>query len=437
MKVKVEIEEQKLWRRVLSIEVAAEDVAKEYEKVARRVAKKVSLPGFRKGKVPTTVVRKSFKAELDQEFLETFVPKAFSRALDETGLDPVTEPKFEDLSFGEERPLSFKADFEMRPTIELTGIKGIAIDREVPEVSDEQVDAVVEDFRKGRGELEEVERASVDGDVLLLDYHGIDEADKPIPGREVKDYVLELGAGRVVEEFETAVRGAEPGQSRVAEISYPEDYEDKELAGSTVRYRITVKTVQERRFPELTDELVVEATELKTVDELREKVRAELTLQADQSANERLEHELLEKVVDGHPFDAPQTLVEGLLEDFVQHRKQEAKYRGDDPEAVDPDQMKESHREGAERQVRRMLLIDAIAREEKIQVEEIELRERIFRMSQMRGESPKKLIKGLGGDRFIHRMSREIRDKKVLAFLRENAEITEKSVPAKTGGNES
>ncbi|MBZ0267190.1 trigger factor [bacterium] len=433
MNVKVEVEEQESWRRILTIEVPAEDVEKEYQQVAARVAKKVKLPGFRKGKVPATVVRKSFKGELDQEFLETVVPRAFGRALDETGIDPVSEPKFEELSFGEGRPLSFKADFDARPEFEIQGLTGLTADKEVPEVADAQVDEVVERFRKGHGELEEVDREAIQGDVLLLDYQAVEDDGTPIPGRQVKDYVLELGAGRVVEAFEETVAGATPGATRFAEVPYPEDYHDKTLAGTTARYEITVRKVQERRFPELTDALVAEKTDLKDIEELRGKIREEIVLEADRGAVERLERALLEKVVDANPFDAPQALVAGLLDDFAQQRRSEAQYQGEDPDAVNVEELKSANRDGAERQVRRMLVLDAIARREEIQVADEELRERVMQMAMMQGVQPRKLIEEFGGDRFLRRLSREIRDKKVLAFLVENAEITTKTVPAAPG----
>jgi len=435
VKVNVQVEEQESWRRVLSIEVPADVAEQEYTRVAQRVARKVRIDGFRKGKVPVSVVRKSFKAELDQEFLETVVPKAFGSALDETGIDPVTEPKFEELSFGDQRPLSFKADFEARPEIELQGLRGLQAEKQIPEVTDDQVDDVVENFRKGQATLEEVDREAIDGDVLLLDYEAVDENDEPLPGRKVADYVLELGAGRVVEPFESSVKGASPGGTRTAEVPYPEDYHDEKLAGTTARYRISVRKVQERRFPELTDELVAANSDLENVEALRAKVREELGQRADRAAVERMEHVLLEQVVDAHPFDAPVALVDGLLEDFVQQRRSEAQYRGEDPDVVDADQLKGANRDGAERQVCRMLLLDAIARSEKIEVTETELRERVAQMSMMRGVQPRKLIEEMGGDRFLRRLSREVRDKKVLAFLVENAEITEKTVPVEPDGD--
>jgi len=437
LNVKVQVEEQQPWRRILSIEVPAEDAEKEYDLVASKVARKVSLPGFRKGKVPTGVVRKSFKEQLDQEFVETVVPKAFGRALDETGIDPVSEPRFEELSFGQGRALSFKADFDARPSIELASVTGLPAVQEVPEVAEEEVDEVLEGFRKGRANLEEVEREAINGDLLLLDYRALDADGKPIPGREVKDYLLELGAGRVVEPFENAVAGATPGSVRFAEVPYPEDYHDGTLAGTTARYEITVCKVQERRYPELTDALVDEHTDLKTVDELRVRVRQELSQQAERNATERLEQELLEKVVDANPFDAPHALVEGLLEDFARQRKAEASYQGQDPEALDVEELKRTNRAGAERQVRRMLLLDEMARRHELAVTDEELRDRVVQMSLMRGVQPKKLIEELGGDRFLRRLSREMRDKKVLAFLVENAEITRKTVPAARGEKDS
>jgi trigger factor len=413
---------------VLAIEVPAEDVEREYERVARKVAKTVRLKGFRKGKVPVDVIRKSFKSELDQEFLESVVPKAFQRALEDTGLDPITQPRFEEVSFGEERPLSFTADFECRPQLEVTGTTGIPIEKQIPEVTDEHVDRVLENFRQGRATLEDVTRPAIAGDVLLLDYQAVDDAGKPIPNRQVKGYSIELGTGQVVEAFESALAGVEPEAVRMAEVPYPEDYQDPLLAGRTAHYKIKVRKVQEKRFPALSDELVKEHTDLETLDALRERVRTELMSQADRTAVERIESLLLEKVVDANPFDPPQQLVDDLLEDFVAQTRYEAQERGDDPNVVDGDELKSENRDAAARQVRRMLLLDSIAREQKIATEPDELRERVSSMARMRGVSPKKLVEALGGDRFLRRLSRELRDKKVLAFLVQNAEITEKTV---------
>jgi trigger factor len=431
VEVKVEVREEEAWRRVLSIEVPAADVEREYERVARRVAKKVNLPGFRKGKVPVSVVRKSFKSELDAEFLESVVPKAFGRALDETGIDPVSEPKFEDLSYGEERPLSFTADFECRPELELAEYRGLAAEKQVPEVTDEHVDSVLEDFRKSRAELEDVSREAIDGDVLVVDYQAIDANEAPIEGRKVEGYSFEMGADQVVDAFEEALRGASPDDVRMASVEYPAEYPDALLAGTTQRYRIRVRQVREKRFPTLDDALVAAHTDRKTVDELKEKIREDLGQQADRAGVERLEQVLLEKVVDANPFEAPASLVDGLLDDFVERRKMDAARAGDDAEALDVDKLRTDNREAAARQVRRMLLIEMIAAKEKLEVTGEELRDRVGVLARMRGVPPKKLIEDLGGDRFLRGLSREMRDKKVLAFLVENAEITEKTVSAR------
>ncbi|MGQ0722507.1 MAG: trigger factor [Candidatus Eiseniibacteriota bacterium] len=432
MNVKVQIERQEAWRRVLAIEVPLEDVEREYEKVAARVAKRVRVKGFRKGKVPVTMVRKTFKPELDQEFLETVVPRAFDKALQETGLDPITEPKFEDLSFGAERPLSFRADFECRPELDPQGFQGLAAEKEVPEVTDEHVDRVLESFRKSHASLEEVQRKAIDGDVVVVDYQAVDSEDRPLKNRQVKGYPVELGAGRVVEAFESVLREAGPGDVRVAEVPYPADHDDPSLAGSTARYRIRVGKVQEKRFPSLTDDLVKAHTEQQTVEELRAKVRENLEEQADRAGVERLEQILLDRVVDANPFDPPTVLVEGLLEDLVERSRREAAAEGRDADAVDWEQLRGEARPAAGRQVRRMLLLDAIARKEKIEVEDQELGERIAVMARLGGMAPRPFVERMGGNRFVKRLSRELRDKKVLAFLVQNAEITVKKVPAGT-----
>jgi trigger factor len=426
--VKVEIEREEAWRRVLAIEVPADDVQREYELVAQRVAKRVKVKGFRKGKVPVTLVRKSFKPELDQEFLETVVPKAFDQALEQTGLDPVTEPKFEDLSFGDERPLSFRADFECRPPIEVKDYKGIAAEKQVPEVTDDHVADVIDNFRKGKASLEDVERGAIDGDVLVVDYQAVDEEGRPIKGRQVRDYSVEMGAGRVVEAFESVLKGAAAGDVRVAEVPYPADYDDRTLAGKTARYKIKVRSVREKRFPELTDELVKAHTDFEDVEAFRAKVRENLEDQADRVAVDRLEQILLDQVVDANPFDPPASLVDALLRDFVERNRRDAAMRGEDPDVMDTQAMEGEARPSAGRQVRRMLLLDSIAREEKIQVQDRELGERVAVMAHLNGMEPRRFVKEMGGNRFLRRLTREIRDKKVLAFLVENAEISVKKV---------
>jgi trigger factor len=260
----------------------------------------------------------------------------------------------------------------------------------------------------------------------------VDKADHPIPNRQVKDAVVELGAGRVVEPFEQALRGAEKGTVRTAEVPYGDDHEDPLLRGTSARYRIRVKRVQEKRFLPLDDAFVAKHTGLATVEELRAKVRGELAEGAERAALERVQAQLLEKVVDANAFEPPQALVEALLEDLVNQQKQEASWRGEDPETVDGHAIKDQNRAAAARQVRRMLVLDAIAKSERIHAAEDEVRERVARMARLRGVAVRRLVEQLGGDRFLRRLSREIRDKKVLAFLSENAEISVRSVPAGT-----
>lgn len=420
MNVKVEVRSSEAWRRVLAIEVSAQDAAREYERVARKVAQQVRLPGFRKGKVPLAVVRKSFKEDLDREFLESVVPAAFGQALQETKLDPVSEPKFEELSYGEDRALSFVADFESRPDVEIKDYRGLEIEKEIPEVPETAVEEVLEDFRKGRGTLIDVDREGILGDVLIVDYQAIDADGRPIPQRAVRNSPVELGVGQVVESFETAILGAKPGDVRVAEVISE--------GRAPQRYRIKVTKVQEKRPASLDDALVEAHTDVKTVEALRARVRTELEGRADRAGTSRIETLLLERIVDANPFDPPESLVEDLLEDVAHRAKHEAEERGEDASNFDAMKIKEENREGARRQIRRALVLDLLAKQEKIEVVAEELRERVDRLAQLQGTSPRKLVNDLGGDRFLRRLSRELRDKKVLAFLVQNAEIRTKTV---------
>ncbi len=417
MNVKVEVRSQESWRRVLAIEVSAEDATREYDRVARKFAQEVRLPGFRKGKVPSAVVRKTFKSDVDREFLEEIVPLAFGQALEETKLSPVSDPKFAEISYGEERPLSFVAEFESLPDLEIKGYTGLAIEKEVPEVPDSAVDEILDEFRKSKATPIEVDREAISGDVLVLDAQAVDGEGHPIPSRALRNYSVELGVGQVAESLEAALAKARAGDVRVADLGDPPQ-----------RYRIKVRVVQEKKFPSLDDALVAAHTDVKTVEELRAKVRADLESRADRMGTSRVEDLLLEKVVDGNPFEPPESVVEALLDDLAHRARHDAEGRGEDSEKMDLSALKDSHREGARRQARRIIVLDLLARQEKIQVEAEEIRERVDRLARLRGTSPRALVRDLGGDRFLRSLSREIRDKKVLAFLAGNAEITRKSV---------
>ncbi|MDP6529797.1 MAG: trigger factor [Gemmatimonadota bacterium] len=429
MNVKVEVEKGEGWRRTLSVVVPAEEAGKAYETVARQLGRKLKVPGFRKGKVPVSLVRKSFREELDREFVEDLLPRAFRHALTETDLDPVTEPQFADLSHGEDKPFSFEVAFECRPDIAITGHKGLQVEKEVPEVTDSHIDDVLEDFRKSRADLEDVTRESIAGDVLFLDYQAVDENDRPVPGRNVKGYRLELGAGQVMESFEEAVTGVCAGAVATAEVPYAADHSDPVLAGQTARYRIRVNSVQEKRFPELDDSLAAEHTDVTTVEELRAQVREELEAQAKRVAAERLEMVLLEQVVDANLFDPPAGVVEGLLTEVVSRARAESEQRGEDPAAIDEEALRTEKRSVAEREVVRTFVLELLARQEDLEVAREEVGERLSAMAQSRGLTPEQFKEAVGDPDFVQRFHRDLRDKKVLAFLVENAEITERMVP--------
>ena len=218
----------------------------------------------------------------------------------------------------------------------------------------------------------------------------MDEQDAKIEGREVNDYVVEVGAGTVVEQFEVAVRGSKAGDFAIAEVPYPEDYDDAELAGKTARYRLMIRKVQEKRLPELTDELVEASTDVKTVEELRGKIKEELEKEADRFATNKVEQEIPREGARRQPVRgsgvARGGAARGLREPAGKARCQRA---GQDPETMETEAVKQQNRPGAERQVQRMLMLDAIAQKQDIAVEQKELQDRVIAMSQAYGVDPR------------------------------------------------
>ena len=212
IEVKVTVEEQERWKRVLQIEVPVSVVDAEMEAVVRQFRQKVVLPGFRKGKVPADLLQSQFGHSMETEFLKKIVPTAYERAVEQMDLYPVTMPEISNVKFQPGEPLTFSAVVEIKPIIEVTGYKKMKLTREQYVIEDWQVDEVLKRLRRDAASLSPVDREASEGDVLKIDYQRLDAKGNPIKDSQVKDYLFEAGSPSVIKDFSDGLLGARAGE---------------------------------------------------------------------------------------------------------------------------------------------------------------------------------------------------------------------------------
>jgi trigger factor len=280
----------------VEVEVPADLVGRGLQRAARALAREMRMPGFRKGKAPPSLViqRLGFGTVL-QDAIRESLPEWYERGLLSSGISPVGDPNIEIVSApeGEGEPLEFKFEIGVRPPAKLGEYKGLEVGKAEAEPTDEIVDREVERIREGFTKLEPVERAAADGDVLLVDFEGLRDG-KAFEGGKANDYLLELGGGQLIEGFEEQLSGAEAGEERKVEVTFPEDYQAEELAGEDAVFKVEVKEVREKVLPELDDDFASEASEFETLEELR----ADIAKRVSEAVDERAEQDFRVAAVD-------------------------------------------------------------------------------------------------------------------------------------------
>src|SRR5215207_412692 len=272
----------------VEVEVPAADVEKGVNRAARSLAREMRLPGFRKGKAPPSLViqRLGFGPVLEEAIRDS-LPEWYELALLASKVISVGDPNVEIVSTPEEEgePLGFKFEIGIRPEAKLGEYKGLEVGRAETEVPADIVDREIERVRESFAKLEPVERPGAEGDALLIDFEGLLDG-KPFEGGAAVDYLLELGSGRLIEGFEEQLTGAEAGEERRVEVTFPDDYQAEHLAGEKAVFTVEVKEVREKVLPELDDDFASEASEFDSLEELRadirEKVGTALSSRADE-----------------------------------------------------------------------------------------------------------------------------------------------------------
>ena len=413
---------------VLEIEVEAAEVEKATEKAYKRIANKVNIPGFRKGKAPKKIVEQHVgkQAILDEAF-DIVAPKAFNDALDEQKIDPVTRPQIEVVTLEEGKNLVFKATVTPKPEVALGEYKGLKVEKEAVEVKDEEVDKQVEQMRDRQGKMVDApEGAEVkSGDFTTLDFKGFVDGEA-FDGGEGKDYPLQIGSNSFIPGFEDQLIGAKAGEQRDVNVKFPEEYHSKELAGKDAKFECTIRSIKSKELPALDDEFAKSASTFQTLDELKADIREKLTKNAEQKAENDRKSAAIQQATDNITVDIPAVMIDNRVTAMIQEMAMRLEQQGMKLEqylqyaGTDIAKIREDYRETAEKNVKTDLMLEAVAKAEEIKVEAADLDAEIGAMAAAYGATPAQVQKIIKEQGRIGDLAATVLRKKTAQFVVDN-----------------
>lgn len=415
----------------LTVEVSAEQVNAALDKAFAKVVKQINVPGFRKGKMPRPMFEKRFGVEaLYQDALEVLIPDAYSNAIDETGITPVDYPQISGTeNFAKGEAFTFTAEVTVKPEPVLGEYKGLEVTKLPTEVTDEEVEAQIQDLLAKKAELEVKEdEAIVTGDIAKIDFEGF-LGEEAFEGGKGENYDLEIGSGSFIPGFEDQLVGVKTGEVKDVVVTFPEDYHAAELAGKEATFKVTVKEVKTKVLPELNDEFAKEAdAEVDSVDALRAKLKETTVANKQAESDGSLRDELVEKAAANATFDIPASMIENEVDRMVQEFGQRLQMQGMNLELyfqfsgqTEAD-LRSQMKEDAETRVRISLTLEAIGAAENIEVTEEDINAELDKMATQFNMTVDQIKAALGGTSVLEN---DIRTQKTVELLVENAKISE------------
>lgn len=391
----------------LKITLPAEEVNKGFKKAVAKIAGQVNIPGFRKGKAPRNIIEMHYgKEAVKQEAFELVANQCYTEALEQEKLIPVSDPKVEDSVFEENKDMELTIKVTLKPEVKLGDYKELHVEKEAVEVTDEAVEEQVQGLRSRHAKMVEAEEGAVieKGDFAIIDFAGTVDGE-PFSGGEGKGYPLEVGSNSFIPGFEDQLVGLKKGDSTDVDVTFPEEYFVKELAGKQAIFKVNVQDVKRKELPELTDEYVAANSDCKTVEELRASYKERMQKAAENNAQVAYEKALIDLAVANAEFEVPEIMIEDRVTQMIDEMRMSLEARKLTLEqymqysGIDMKQLRERQHDAAVENVKPDLVLDAIAKAENIQVSMEDVDSELSAIASQHGatlEDVKKIIKSNG-----------------------------------------
>jgi trigger factor len=443
-------------KREISVEIPADVVAKHQETLVQQYSKQARIPGFRKGKVPASMVRNRFSSEITSDVVEHLVPQYFREAVVKGGYRPVSQPHIYGMEFTPGEPIKFKAAFEVLPEFDLGDYKAIKVEKPDVTITDEQVDHEIKLLQEKQASFDPVdeERGAEKGEFVQVsfearpknladDEHEAEAAEAEAAGVEAKDaaaenpdqkdkqplqmeeVLVEIGGANTIPEFTKNLAGAKAGEERSFEVSYPEDFYDKRLAGMLFDYKVKVNAIKKKTLPELNDEFAKELSpDFQNLGDLKQRFRENMEAELKHKTEHETKDKLIEELLAKHDFPVPRSMVEHQIDLRLERGLRALAAQGmktEDMRRMDFGRLRAGQEEFATKEVKSSVLLAKIAIKENIQVSDEELEREIEAMAAQMQQPVEEVKKRLTEDNAVERLRDRMRSEKALNLLYSNS----------------
>lgn len=414
---------------VLTIEVPAEELDKGIKAACKSLANRVNIPGFRKGHAPRRILEMNIGKEaiLDEAF-DRVAQKAFDEALKQENLDPVDRPKVDIVTLEEGKNVVFKATITPVPEVTLGEYKGLKVAKDAVEVKDEQVDEQVKNILNHHAKMVDAEEGATvaNDDFVTLDFKG--EVDGvAFAGGEGKDYPLQIGSHSFIDTFEDQLVGLKVGEEKDVNVTFPEEYHAKDLAGKAAVFHCKINSIKHKEMPELTDEFVKASTSYESIEDMKAKLRENIEKNAQREADTKRRNEILKIATDNITVDIPEVMVENRVSNMIQELSVNLENQGMNLDAylkyanMDMDKLRAQYKESAAIAVKTDLMLDAVAKAEDIKVENADINAEIALLAATYGTTPQEVSKIIKKNHSIGNLVATVLHKKAANFVIDSA----------------
>ena len=410
--------------RRVTVELDAEQVTSSIDKAYKNLQKKVRLPGFRPGKAPLSILEKHFKAQIEEEVTNELVQKSFPEVMEQQNLKPVSMPKVENGVLAKGTAFSYTVAIEIKPTIDIKDYTGLKIERLQPEATDEDVNEELERSRASYADMREISgRPTQMDDHIIFDLEGFIGEEAYMGGKKT-DYFLELGKNMLLPGFDEHMIGINPGDTKEFSLEIAADYGDTQVAGTTIAFKVDLKTIKEKVLPELTDDFAKDVGEYENLDQLKEAARASISDRKKKESENKVREQISAALIEKNSFTVPQGMIEMQAQNMLKEIQRMFQQQGMDINEMGQDQaqMLENYKEPAERQVRSALLLEAVAEKENIKAEDDDFEKQYEELAALYNEKLETIKANISKDR----LESQVMERKTIDFILSSAEITEK-----------
>ncbi len=425
----VNIEELSPVRKKISFEIPWPDVQREMENTYRTVAKTARIKGFRQGKIPRNILEIHYREHVEGEVVANLVSRFYGEALKEYDIQAVMQPQIEQKGIEKEKDFAFTATVEVEPRVDPAGYLDLELEKEELNVADADVEARLGEIREMFATMQDMEedRGLKEGDFATIDFQGALDGE-PQKDMKAEDYFLEIGSKRLVPGFEGQLVGMKKGEAKEITVKFPDDYHAEHLKGKDVRFSVSLKGIKEKKLPEINDDFVKNFEKYETLEDLKAEVRQNLEMENKARIGANLGKLIVDRLLENpdNEFEVPPSFVERQIFQMMAETQRRLLSSGMDKKAATEMTVKmhDAYRDDARKIVRTALIIKNIARKESITVSDEELRERIRRIADSRGQTPEAMKEALEKDDMLDHVENEVLHNKVFDFIEAKAKIT-------------